>query len=296
MRHLAIVAAQAGRDFQLDCFSGWTHESPVRFGAAPEDRTRWCISVWSSEPEEKGDRPRDDNGDKSNQKRPLVAIVDRKRAAPTVPHLDARHDGFSLFIDNTTRRVADRCDGRHTSRGTPGPRRLLPQHRSRPDRRGLCHAGISLAAAVALGYTTASLASRWTLSVAESFMRQLLVSLVVLLGAGSTGYAQNDSGTLRGVYGPGQSAPTAPAAIGGIYGPGQSAPAALPQPSASPPDSGAAVPPAVLISGPPALGQALPIGINAIPIPGQPGYGTAIVNGHNAIVERGTNRIIQLLN
>jgi hypothetical protein len=171
-------------------------------------------------------------------------------------------------------------------RGTQGPRRLLPQHRWRPDRRALCHAGISLAAAVALGYTTASSASRRTLSVAESFMRQLLVSLVVLLGAGSTGYAQNDSGTLRGVYGPGQSAPTAPAAIGGIYGPGQSAPAALPQPSASPPDSGAAVPPAVLISGPPALGQALPIGINPIPIPGQPGYGTAIVNGHNAIVER----------
>src|SRR5208282_5913588 len=34
MRHLAIVAAQAGRDFQLDCFSGWTYEPPVGLGAA----------------------------------------------------------------------------------------------------------------------------------------------------------------------------------------------------------------------------------------------------------------------
>ena len=36
MRHLAVVAAQAGRDLQLDCFSDWTHEFPVTFAAAVE--------------------------------------------------------------------------------------------------------------------------------------------------------------------------------------------------------------------------------------------------------------------
>ena len=34
MRHLAIVAAQAGRDLQLDCFPGWTYEPPLGLGAA----------------------------------------------------------------------------------------------------------------------------------------------------------------------------------------------------------------------------------------------------------------------
>ena len=36
MRHLAIIAAQTGRDFQLDSFSSGTHQSPVMFGAAVE--------------------------------------------------------------------------------------------------------------------------------------------------------------------------------------------------------------------------------------------------------------------
>ena len=36
MRHLAIIAAQTGRDLQLDCFSGWTQEPPVTFAAAVE--------------------------------------------------------------------------------------------------------------------------------------------------------------------------------------------------------------------------------------------------------------------
>jgi hypothetical protein len=144
-------------------------------------------------------------------------------------------------------------------------------------------------------------------------MRKIFVSLVVLLYAGTAGYAQNNSGfmgvyapgqtvptvpaAVGGVYGSGQSAPEVPRAIGGIYGPGQSAPAALPQPTASASASeDAAPPPAALISGPPFPGRALPIGINPIPLPDRPGYGTAVVNGHTAIVERGTNRIVQLLN
>lgn len=127
-------------------------------------------------------------------------------------------------------------------------------------------------------------------------MRQIFVSLVVLLYAGTAGYAQNNSG-LMGVYGPGQTIPTAPAAVGGVYGPGQSAPAALPQPTAPASASeDAASPQAALISGPPFPGRALPMGINPIPLPDRPGYGTAVVNGHTAIVERGTNRIVQLLN
>jgi hypothetical protein len=146
----------------------------------------------------------------------------------------------------------------------------------------------------------------------ENFMRQIFVSLVVLLYAGTLGYAQDNSG-LAGVYGPGQTAPGAPAvggvygpgqsasgvsgAIGGVYGPGQSAPAALPAPGASasvPEDSN--TPPGALIFGAPFPGRALPIGVNPVPLPDRPGYGTAVVNGHTAIVERGTNRIIQLLN
>jgi hypothetical protein len=127
-------------------------------------------------------------------------------------------------------------------------------------------------------------------------MRQIFVSLAVLLYAGTAGDAQDNSG-LAGVYGPGQTAQPAPAAVGGIYGPGQSAPAAPPPPatsSSAPEDT--TQPPEMLVPGPPLPGRALPIGSNPLPLSDRPGYGTMIVNGHTAIVERGTNRIIQLLN
>jgi len=36
--------------------------------------------------------------------------------------------------------------------------------------------------------------------------------------------------------------------------------------------------------------------INPIPIPGQPGLGSAVVNGRSAIIQMGTNRIIRYAN
>ena len=69
--------------------------------------------VRSSEPKQKHDRPRSDNRDKSDQKRSLVAIVDRKCAGQIVVHLDAHHDGFSL-TGTRAQPIADCCDGRHT--------------------------------------------------------------------------------------------------------------------------------------------------------------------------------------
>jgi len=54
-------------------------------------------SARSSEPEQKDDRPRGDNRDKSDQNRTLVAIVDGKCAGQIVVYLDARHHGLSCM-------------------------------------------------------------------------------------------------------------------------------------------------------------------------------------------------------
>jgi hypothetical protein len=142
---------------------------------------------------------------------------------------------------------------------------------------------------------------------AEDFMRQLLASVVIVLATASAGSAQ-DNGGLKGVYGPGQSAPPPSASsssgpvqgdfqgLKGIYGPGQSAPPpTLPAASASAPSVGTPVYPAISFPGSAAPGQTLPLGVNPTPLPDQPGYGTVIVNGHHAIVERGTNRIYRYL-
>jgi Protein of unknown function (DUF1236) len=128
-------------------------------------------------------------------------------------------------------------------------------------------------------------------------MRRSVLSLVVLLGMGSTGTAQDQ---LRGVYGP---PPATPGALGGVYGPPQAAPAlpsslsnSLPS-TVSAPDYGAeGSGPSISVAGAPRQGEALPAGVKLAPIPGRPGYGAAVVNGHRAVVDLNTRRIFQILN
>jgi hypothetical protein len=110
-------------------------------------------------------------------------------------------------------------------------------------------------------------------------MRQFVSSLFILIVAGSAGYAQN----LEGVHGPPESGT---GHLRGIFGPPQSAPAAAygtsgPVPSVQLPGSGDVV------------GQVLPEGVKPSPMPDRPGYGRATVNGHSAIVDMGSNRIVQ---
>lgn len=113
-------------------------------------------------------------------------------------------------------------------------------------------------------------------------MRPLDVLLVAsMLAIPSAGYAQDDPTATRGVFAPSQPA---------VPRPGQStftvpgrAPVAIP------------AQPAVAVPGPASPGQFLPSIIIPTPIPGQPGYGSAMVNGRRAIIEQGTNRIVQYL-
>jgi hypothetical protein len=90
----------------------------------------------------------------------------------------------------------------------------------------------------------------------------------------SAGFAQDDANSARGVYAPGQSArvsPRAPTVILHGY-------------------STVAIPdyPGVSIPGPATPGQAIPRVVTPTPIPGEPGLGSAVVNGRHAIVEQGT--------
>jgi hypothetical protein len=125
----------------------------------------------------------------------------------------------------------------------------------------------------------------------EDLTHQFVLSLVILLEAGSAGYAQNDSGALQGVYAPPQSGL---GKLRGVYGPPQSAPAAALPSTLSAPDYGTAERgPAVSIPGKVAPGQALPEGVKPTPIPDRPGYGRAMVNDRPAIIDLSTNRIVQ---
>ena len=111
-------------------------------------------------------------------------------------------------------------------------------------------------------------------------MRALVLSSVALLGMGSFVDAQNQPGTLRGVYGP----------------PGLPPPAASGKSTLSAPDYGAiGAGPRVTVSGKPTQGQTLPSDVTPAPISDRPGYGTAIVNGKRAIVDLNSNRIVQIL-
>jgi len=113
-------------------------------------------------------------------------------------------------------------------------------------------------------------------------MRKILLSLVALFGMGTAGFAQD---TLRGVYPPpGPAWPGAP-------GSGKSGKASKPTLEApnGPVDGG----PAVTVSGTVGQGTQLPSDVSPTPIPGRPGYGTAIVNGHRAIVDLNSNSVYQ---
>jgi hypothetical protein len=109
-------------------------------------------------------------------------------------------------------------------------------------------------------------------------MRALIVSCVVLLGAGSLAHAQDQ--TLRGVFAP---PGTAPAAKSG-------------KSTLSAPDIGAVGSgPRVTIFGAATQGQTLPSNVSPAPIPDRPGYGKAIVNGHRVIVDLTNNRIVRVV-
>ncbi len=118
-------------------------------------------------------------------------------------------------------------------------------------------------------------------------MRQFVLSLVILLEAGSAGYAQ----TLQGVYGPPESAT---GNLRGVYGPPQSAPAAALPSTITAPDYGTAQRgPSVSLPGGVAPGEELPDGVEPSPIPDRPGYGRAMVNDRPAIIDLNTNRVVQ---
>jgi hypothetical protein len=166
-------------------------------------------------------------------------------------------------------------------------------------------------------------------------MRQLVLSLIIVLGTGFAASAQDSPGTLRGVYGPADSGIGQPsvrqrsaggglgsstaaglgsAPLAGVYGPGESGllqTPALPPASGiyGPGESGVPAPtttstpssgysdngPAVLVPGAAGLGQRLPYGVTASPMDDRPGYGTAVVNGRRAIINQSTNQIVQFL-
>jgi hypothetical protein len=117
-------------------------------------------------------------------------------------------------------------------------------------------------------------------SAAESIMRALFLLCVAFFGTGSLGYAQDQPGTLRGVF--------APPGLTPSVGSRNSTPSA--------PGSGAVgVGPRVTVYGEPTRGQTLPNDVNPAPISDRPGYGTAIVNGRRTIIDMSNNRIVQVL-
>jgi hypothetical protein len=142
---------------------------------------------------------------------------------------------------------------------------------------------------------------------AENMMRPLLVSVaVVMLANAPAGHAQDNPST-AGIHPPGDSGVLMPgkavkpsvansgAATAGIHPPGQlgvvrpgQAVAVFPgqEPIALPGYS------AVTVSGS-TIGQALPASVMPTPISGQPGLGSAMVNGRAAIIQIGTNRIVR---
>jgi hypothetical protein len=111
-------------------------------------------------------------------------------------------------------------------------------------------------------------------------MRAFFLCLAVFLGPACSGYAQNQPGTLKGVYGP----------------PGSSALGVSPKSSSTLPGPNVPVggAPNVTVPGTPVRGQTLPSDVTPTPIPDRPGYGRVVVNGRRAIVDLNTNRIFQI--
>jgi hypothetical protein len=111
-------------------------------------------------------------------------------------------------------------------------------------------------------------------------MRPHVLSFVALLGMGSIGYAQDQSGAWQGVFGP----------------PGLTPPAASGASTPSAPDYGAVgTGPRVTIYGKPTRDTVLPSNITPAPILDRPGYGRAIVNGHRSIIDLNNNRIVRVI-
>ena len=110
-------------------------------------------------------------------------------------------------------------------------------------------------------------------------MRAIVLSIAVLCGLGSSGYAQNQ---LKGVYGP----------------PGSSALGASGKSSGGLSSSLGNVPvggaPRITVPGDPVQGQTLPNDVTPPPIQDRPGYGWVVINGRRAIVDLNTNRIYQI--
>ena len=110
-------------------------------------------------------------------------------------------------------------------------------------------------------------------------MRAIVLSVFVLCGLGSSGYAQNQ---LKGVYGP----------------PGSSALGASGKSSGGLSSSLGNVPvggaPRITVPGDPVQGQTLPNDVTPTPIQDRPGYGWVVINGRRAIVDLNTNRIYQI--
>ena len=118
-------------------------------------------------------------------------------------------------------------------------------------------------------------------------MRRFVLSLAVSLIAASVGHAQQKS-TLQPAFSPGSGQ------LRGVYGPPQStAPASLPTTITGPSSTTSDSVPNVTMPGEAQVGQALPQGVTAAPMSDRPGYGRAIVNGHNAIVDTNSNQIVQ---
>jgi hypothetical protein len=113
----------------------------------------------------------------------------------------------------------------------------------------------------------------------EVSMRQFAFSLFILLVTGSAGHAQN----LEGVYSPPESGT---GHLRGTFGAPQAAPTAT---YATP----APVPSVSLSASGDLVGQVLPEGVKPSPMADRPGYGRARVNGHSAIIDMGSNRIVQ---
>ncbi len=120
-------------------------------------------------------------------------------------------------------------------------------------------------------------------------MRWFALLLVVLGGTGA--YAQNGGGSLQGVYGPPESAP---GRLRGVYQPPQAPPLPTLPSKVTAPDYGTTEHgPIVSMPGDVQVGQTLPEGVSPSPIPDRPGYGRAEINGRPAIVDMGTNRIVE---
>jgi hypothetical protein len=139
-------------------------------------------------------------------------------------------------------------------------------------------------------------------------MRPLVVPIAALMLANAPACLAQEDPSTAGIYPPGQSGlieprkalkPSANENKAGIIPPGKSAVGRPGQTVVQfPGQDPVALPgyPDVGVAGPSVPGQSLPLSVQPIPIPGQPGLGSAVVNGRSAIIQMGTNRIIRYAN